>query len=79
MKKKRYSKECAEDVMKSLHLPIDKIMKCMGDPEADVENEVLKKEQELQVGRGSRGDVTILPTLVVMMFNIEENWTELLC
>ncbi|KAG5562409.1 hypothetical protein RHGRI_005218 [Rhododendron griersonianum] len=65
MKKKRYSEECAEDVMKSLDLPIEKIKKCMGDRDADVENEVLKIEQDLQVGRGSRGDVTILPTLVV--------------
>ncbi|EXB83259.1 Vacuolar-sorting receptor 6 [Morus notabilis] len=46
-------------------LPIEKIKKCMGDPEADVENAVLKNEQVVQVGRGSRGDVTILPTLVV--------------
>lgn len=37
----------------------------MGDPEADTENEVLKIEQEVQVGHGSRGDVTILPTLVM--------------
>ncbi|KAL6196914.1 hypothetical protein ACLB2K_032527 [Fragaria x ananassa] len=65
MKEKRYSKECAEDVMKSLDLPIEKIKKCMGNPEDDVENEVLKAEQEVQVGRGSRGDVTILPTLVI--------------
>lgn len=65
MKQKRYSKECAEDVMKSLDLPIEKIKTCMGNPEADVENEVLKLEQELQVGRGSRGDVTILPTMVI--------------
>ncbi|PKI70952.1 hypothetical protein CRG98_008685 [Punica granatum] len=65
MKEKRYSKDCAEDVMRSLDLPIEKIKKCMGDPEADTENEVLKAEQELQVGRGSRGDVTILPTLVI--------------
>ncbi|KAE8659438.1 Vacuolar-sorting receptor 6 [Hibiscus syriacus] len=65
MKEKRYSKECAEGVMSSLDLPIEKIKKCMGDPEADVENEVLKQEQQLQVGQGSRGDVTILPTLVV--------------
>ncbi|KAM7530326.1 hypothetical protein LguiB_033736 [Lonicera macranthoides] len=65
MKQKRYSKECAEDVMKSLNLPIEKIKKCMGNPEDDVENEVLKIEQERQVGRGSRGDVTILPTLVI--------------
>ncbi|XP_044497330.1 vacuolar-sorting receptor 6-like isoform X1 [Mangifera indica] len=65
MKEKKYSKECAETVIKSLGLPIDKIKKCIGDPEADVENELLKTEQELQVGRGSRGDVTILPTLVI--------------
>ncbi|PQP97576.1 vacuolar-sorting receptor 7 isoform X1 [Prunus yedoensis var. nudiflora] len=56
MKEKKYSKECAEDVMKSLDLPVDKIKKCMGNPEDDVEN---------AVGRGSRGDVTILPTLVI--------------
>lgn len=30
-------------------LPVEKIEKCMGDPEADVENEVLSIEQELQV------------------------------
>lgn len=65
MKDKRYSKECAEEVMKSLDLPIENIKKCMGDPEADMENQVLKTEQHLQVGRGSRGDVTILPTLVI--------------
>ncbi|XP_016484907.1 vacuolar-sorting receptor 6 [Nicotiana tabacum] len=65
MKQKRYSKECAEEVMKSLDLPVEKIKKCMGDPEANVENKVLKTEQDLQVGRGPRGDVTILPTMVV--------------
>ncbi|KAF8370100.1 hypothetical protein HHK36_031866 [Tetracentron sinense] len=65
MKEKRYSKECAANVLKSLDLPIDKIKKCMGDTDADVENQVLKTEQDLQVGRGSRGDVTILPTLVI--------------
>ncbi|XP_045788317.1 vacuolar-sorting receptor 6-like [Trifolium pratense] len=65
MKEKKYSKDCAEDVMKSLDLPIEKIKKCIGDPEADVENEVLKIEQTAQIGGGSRGDVTILPTLVL--------------
>lgn len=30
-------------------LPIEKIKKCMGNPEDDVENEVLKAEQEVQV------------------------------
>lgn len=65
MKEKKYTKQCAEDVMRSLDLPIEKIKMCMGDPEADVENQVLKTEQEVQVGRGSRSDVTILPTLVI--------------
>ncbi|XP_010914289.1 vacuolar-sorting receptor 6 [Elaeis guineensis] len=65
MKEKKYSRDCAEKVVKSLGLSLDKISKCMGDPEANVENEVLKREQEVQVGRGSRGDVTILPTLVI--------------
>lgn len=65
MKQKRYSKDCAEDVIKSLDISIEKIKNCMGDPEADVENDVLKTEQLVQVGRGSRGDVTILPTLVI--------------
>ncbi|KAF8025427.1 hypothetical protein BT93_F2303 [Corymbia citriodora subsp. variegata] len=65
MKEKKYSKDCGNNVIKSLGLPIDKIKRCMGDPEDDVDNEVLKTEQELQIGRGSRGDVTILPTLVI--------------
>ncbi|KAM0915178.1 hypothetical protein ACQ4PT_011069 [Festuca glaucescens] len=65
MKEKKYSKTCAEDVVTSLGLPLDKVLECMGDPEADAENAVLTKEQEDQIGRGSRGDVTILPTLVI--------------
>ncbi|XP_068640699.1 vacuolar-sorting receptor 6-like [Aristolochia californica] len=65
MKEKKYSKECGEEVIKSLGLPLEKILKCMGDPDANVDNEVLKNEQERQIGRGSRGDVTILPTLVI--------------
>ncbi|XP_022149168.1 vacuolar-sorting receptor 3-like [Momordica charantia] len=65
MKEKRYNKECAHSVIKSLGLDVDVIEKCMGDPEADSENPVLKEEQQAQIGKGSRGDVTILPTLVV--------------
>ncbi|KAF3327806.1 vacuolar-sorting receptor 6-like protein [Carex littledalei] len=65
MKAKKYSKECAETVVRDLGLPVDKVQKCMGDPEADAENAVLKKEQEDQVGHDSRSDVTILPTLVI--------------
>ncbi|XP_044489025.1 vacuolar-sorting receptor 3-like [Mangifera indica] len=65
MKDKKYNEECADAVIKSLGLDSKKIEKCMGDPEADADNPVLKEEQDAQVGKGSRGDVTILPTLVV--------------
>lgn len=65
MKEKKYNKECADAVIKSLGLDAKKIEKCMGDPNADADNPVLKEEQNAQVGKGSRGDVTILPTLVV--------------
>ncbi|KAK2974482.1 hypothetical protein RJ640_018647 [Escallonia rubra] len=65
MKEKKYNKECADNVIKSLGLDLKKIEKCMGDPTADADNPVLKEEQDAQVGKGSRGDVTILPTLVV--------------
>lgn len=65
MKEKKYTKECADEVIKSLGMDVKKIDKCIGDIDADVENPILKAEQEAQVGKGSRGDVTILPTLVV--------------
>ncbi|KAE8669689.1 Vacuolar-sorting receptor 1 [Hibiscus syriacus] len=65
MKAKKYNKECADGVIKSLGLDGKKIETCMGDPDADRDNPVLKEEQDAQVGKGSRGDVTILPTLVV--------------
>ncbi|XP_010942821.1 vacuolar-sorting receptor 1 [Elaeis guineensis] len=65
MKEKKYNKECADAVIKSLGLDVKKIEKCMGDTNADSENPILKMEQDAQVGKGSRGDVTILPTLIV--------------
>ncbi|KAJ0801109.1 putative EGF-like calcium-binding domain, PA domain, complement Clr-like EGF [Helianthus annuus] len=65
MKEKKYNKECADAVIKSLGLDLRKIEKCMGDPTADSDNPLLKEEQNAQIGKGSRGDVTILPTLVV--------------
>lgn len=65
MKDKKYNKDCAEGVIKTLGLDLKKIEKCMGDPDDDAENPVLKEEQEAQIGKGARGDVTILPTLVV--------------
>ncbi|CAI0470507.1 unnamed protein product [Linum tenue] len=65
MKEKKYNKECSDSVIRSLGLDMKKIEKCMGDPDADSDNPVLKEEQDAQVGKGTRGDVTILPTLVV--------------
>ncbi|XP_057477155.1 vacuolar-sorting receptor 1-like [Actinidia eriantha] len=65
MKDKKYTKECADEVIKSLGIDVKQIDKCVGDPEANVDNPVLKAEQEAQIGKGSRGDVTILPTLVI--------------
>ncbi|KAL0347579.1 UNVERIFIED_CONTAM: Vacuolar-sorting receptor 1 [Sesamum calycinum] len=50
---------------KEFGVDIKKIDECVGDTEADVENPILKAEQESQIGKGSRGDVTILPTLLV--------------
>ncbi|KAM3240275.1 hypothetical protein ACQJBY_053762 [Aegilops geniculata] len=65
MKDKKYSKACTEEVVASLGLSLEKVLACMGDPDAGADNAVLSKEQEDQIGRGSRGDVTILPTLVI--------------
>ncbi|XP_042382171.1 vacuolar-sorting receptor 3-like [Zingiber officinale] len=65
MKEKKYNKECADTVMKSLGIDVRKVEQCMGDPNADRDNPILKMEQDSQVGTGSRGDVTILPTLIV--------------
>nr|GMD05160.1 vacuolar-sorting receptor 3-like [Ipomoea batatas] len=65
MKEKKYNKECADGVINSLGLDLKKIENCMGDPNADADNSILKEEQDAQIGKGSRGDVTILPTLVV--------------
>ncbi|CAK9180848.1 unnamed protein product [Ilex paraguariensis] len=65
MKENKYKKECADSVIRSLGLDLKKIEKCMGDPNADSDNPILKEEQDAQIGKGSRGDVTILPTLVV--------------
>ncbi|MQL90209.1 hypothetical protein Taro_022807 [Colocasia esculenta] len=49
----------------ALSLDLKKIDKCIGDPDADEENPILKAEQDAQIGKNSRGDVTILPTLVI--------------
>lgn len=65
MKDKKYTKECAEEVIKSLGVDLKKINDCVGNPEADEDNPILKAEQDAQIGKDSRGDVTILPTLLI--------------
>lgn len=65
MKENKYNEECANQVIKSLGIDLKEIQSCVGDPEADKDNPVLKAEQDAQIGKGSRGDVTILPTLVI--------------
>eukprot|EP00249_Psilotum_nudum_P016620 c25912_g1_i1 orf=674-2713(-) len=65
MKEKNYNQECAEKVITSLGLDPKKVRECMGNPDADAENPILKKEQGSQIGEGPRGDVTILPTLII--------------
>ncbi|KAK1687100.1 hypothetical protein QYE76_047948 [Lolium multiflorum] len=65
MREKKYSRGCAEEVVASLGLPAEMMAECMGDPEADADNEVLKTEQMVQVGQGNRGNVTVSPTLVI--------------
>ncbi|XP_047307238.1 vacuolar-sorting receptor 1-like isoform X1 [Impatiens glandulifera] len=65
MNEQKYTTECANEVIKSLSMDVKEIEKCIGNPDADEENSVLMAEQEAQIGKGSRGDVTILPTLVI--------------
>lgn len=65
MKDKKYTEDCSNKVIQSLGIDVKMIEKCVGNPEADVENPVLKAEQDVQIGKGTRGDVTILPTLVI--------------
>lgn len=59
-------------------IDVDAVRKCMGDPEADDVNEILKNEQVSQVGGSNRGDVTILPTLVINQRQYRGPWADFL-
>ncbi|XP_039037805.1 vacuolar-sorting receptor 1-like [Hibiscus syriacus] len=64
--KKKYTKECAYKVIRSLAgTELDKIDNCVGDTEANVENPVLEAERDARIGKESLGDITILPTLLI--------------
>lgn len=56
---------CTKPWLLKAAIDVEAVRKCMGNPDADVDNPVLKYEQDAQVGQGTRGDVTILPTLIV--------------
>ncbi|GMP51500.1 hypothetical protein CsSME_00017704 [Camellia sinensis var. sinensis] len=49
MKEKKYTNDCANKVIKSLGVDVEQIDKCIGDTDANVDNLVLKAEQEAQV------------------------------
>ncbi|KAI4318944.1 hypothetical protein MLD38_032597 [Melastoma candidum] len=65
MQEGKFSKACAGQVIDSLGMAKDKIEKCMGDPNVDEENPILQAEQGSQIGKGPRGDITMLPTLLI--------------
>ncbi|KAH7426553.1 hypothetical protein KP509_10G005800 [Ceratopteris richardii] len=66
MSEKKYNQDCAEKVISSLAgISVKEVRECMGNPDADAVNPLLKSEQDAQVGQGARGDVTILPTLII--------------
>ncbi|XP_052174266.1 vacuolar-sorting receptor 1-like [Diospyros lotus] len=65
MKEHKYNKDCANEIIKSLGMDVKKVDECIGDTDEDVENPVLKAEQEARADKGLRGDVTMLPTLVI--------------
>jgi hypothetical protein len=47
----------------------------VGNPDADAQNALLDYEQRAQVSDGNRGDVTLLPTVVVN----EAGWVYFAC
>ncbi|PIA37441.1 hypothetical protein AQUCO_03000192v1 [Aquilegia coerulea] len=79
MKEKKYTKECADEVIKSLGLDLKKIDQCIGDPEADVENPVLKAEQDAQIGKGSRGKLDKGAVLKAICAGFQETTEPAVC
>ena len=56
---------CAEAILFALNLDVDAVRNCVGDPAANEQNAVLENEQMSQLDDGQRGDITILPTVVI--------------
>ncbi|KAL2899790.1 Vacuolar-sorting receptor 2 [Bienertia sinuspersici] len=67
MKQKKYTKECADQVIKSLGVDVKKVDECIGDPQADVENPVLKAEQEAQVSEARHRPLVVTSSILAMV------------
>ena len=66
MAKGTYGREdCATSILTSIGLDIESWRTCVGNPDANEKNAMLESEQRSQVSDGSRGDVTLLPTIVI--------------
>eukprot|EP00898_Chlorokybus_atmophyticus_P003912 jgi/Chlat1/4521/Chrsp29S04587 len=60
-----FNSSCAEEVIRAIGLDVAAVNACIGDPNLDEELDLLNKEQDAQVGKDGRSDVTILPTIVI--------------
>ena len=56
---------CAEAILFGLNLDASAVRACVGDPAANEENPVLEHEMMSQLDDGQRGDITLLPTVVI--------------
>ncbi|CAI5995810.1 unnamed protein product [Closterium sp. NIES-64] len=65
MEEKQYNQECGEKLMTGLGVDPQKVRACMGEPNRNAANPVMEEEQEAQVGKRGRSDVTMLPTIVI--------------
>ncbi|CAI5929857.1 unnamed protein product [Closterium sp. NIES-64] len=65
MADKMFNAVCAETVLTSLGIDVRTVRTCVGDPTQDVDNPLLQQQEDAQVGKNGRSDVTIQPTLVI--------------
>ncbi|KAJ1384214.1 PA domain [Sesbania bispinosa] len=79
MRENKYTEECSDQVIKSLGADLKKIKDCVGDPHADVENPVLKAEQEVQIGKGSRGQLSKPAVLKAICAGFQETTEPSIC
>lgn len=59
------SESCATTILQNLGLDVERWRACVGDPDANALNPKLEAEQMAQQDDGRRGDITLLPTIVI--------------